>query len=104
MTPQNARFALSGVSRSWSLVGAPPSPAKLFSFLAFAGPIFLVLLGKIACYNSMTLAATSSGVVALAAHQVLASVFFFGCKFGECAVCLARSVPSLYPHTPQAMR
>lgn len=72
-----------GVALGWSLVGAPPSPSRLLSFLSFAGPIFLVLLGKISCYNSMTLAATSGGVVALAAHQVMASIFFFGCKFGD---------------------
>ena len=31
----------------------------------------------------MTLAATTGGVVALAAHQALAAVFFVGCKFGD---------------------
>lgn len=42
----------------------------------------LVLVGKISCYNAMTLAATTS-VASLAAHQVLISVFFVGCKFGD---------------------
>ncbi|KAL1525341.1 hypothetical protein AB1Y20_020201 [Prymnesium parvum] len=79
---QRKRAAL-GVRSGWALIGKPPPPKRLMTFLAFAGPIFLVLLGKISCYNAMTLAATSGGVVALAAHQVMVSVFFFGCKFGD---------------------
>ena len=66
-----------------TLLQKPPPPARLADFLSFAGPIFLVLLGKIACYNSMTLAATASGIVSLAGHQVVATVFFLGCKFGD---------------------
>ena len=38
---------------------------------------------QVSCYNAMTLAATTSGVVALAAHQATISVFFLGCKFGD---------------------
>jgi len=66
-----------------TLLQRPPSPARLVDFLSFAGPIFCVLIGKISCYNSMTLAATAGGVVALAGHQVVATVFFLGCKFGD---------------------
>jgi hypothetical protein len=64
----------------------------MFRFLAFAGPIFLALLGvyffmqasmcvhiydhlylaagKTACYTTMTFAATGCGTIPLAAHQV----------------------------------
>ena len=33
--------------------------------------------------QAMTLAATTGGVVTLAAHQALAAIFFVGCKFGD---------------------
>jgi hypothetical protein len=42
-----------------------------------------VLLGKVSCYNAMTLAATRCGVTALAAHQAMICIFFLGCKFGD---------------------
>ena len=75
---KRAAFGVQG-----GLLQRPPRPRRLAEFLTFAGPIFLVLLGKICCYNSMTIAATSGGVVALAGHQVITSVFFLGCKFGD---------------------
>ena len=113
---QRKRAAVLKPGGGWALVGRPPSPKQLLAFLTFAGPIFLVLLGKISCYNAMTLAATSGGVVSLAAHQVIScpsvyrrqvaparlmwpaltthvpllttrqvmvSIFFLGCKFGD---------------------
>ena len=62
--------AKANAGSSWLLLRPGlPSRSRILRFLAFAGPIFLVLLGKISCYNAMTLAATASGVVALAAHQ-----------------------------------
>ena len=66
-----------------SLLRGRPSATRLRAFLQFAGPIFLVLLGKIACYNTMTLVAGRCGLVALAAHQALFAVFNVGCKFGD---------------------
>ena len=75
---KRAAFGVKG-----GLLQRPPRPKRLVEFLTFAGPIFLVLLGKICCYNSMTIAATSGGFVALAGHQVITSVFFLGCKFGD---------------------
>ena len=69
---QRKRPAVLGSSGGWALTGRPPSPKQLFAFLTFAGPIFLVLLGKISCYNAMTVAASSGGVISLAAHQVSA--------------------------------
>ena len=63
---KRAAFGLDG-----GLLQRPPRPQRLVEFLTFAGPIFLVLLGKICCYNSMTIAATSGGFVALAGHQVI---------------------------------
>lgn len=76
--------AKAGAGDSWLLVRPGlPEPKRLLKFVTFAGPIFLVLLGKISCYNAMTLGATANGIVALAAHQAMISVFFLGCKFGD---------------------
>ena len=76
--------AKANAGSSWLLLRPGlPSRSRILRFLAFAGPIFLVLLGKISCYNAMTLAATTGGVVSLAAHQAMISVFFLGCKFGD---------------------
>lgn len=52
------------------LLRGRPSWPRLLSFVSFAGPMAFVLFGKVACYNAMTLAATSGGVITLAAHQV----------------------------------
>lgn len=61
----------------------PPSAAVLRGFVKFAGPLFFVILGKSFCYNMMTVAASSSGVLALAAHQVLTTIFYMSCKVGD---------------------
>jgi Na+-driven multidrug efflux pump len=82
---QRKRAAAVDGERGWLLLRGRPSIVRLRNFLSFAGPIFLVLLGKISCYNAMTLVATTSGVAALAAHQAMFSIFFVGCKFGDAA-------------------
>tara|TARA_B110001452_G_scaffold262019_1_gene261493 strand:- start:714 stop:2333 length:1620 start_codon:yes stop_codon:yes gene_type:complete len=88
-----------------TLLQRPPSPARLADFLSFAGPIFCVLIGKISCYNSMTLAATAGGVVALAGHQVVATVFFLGCKFGDAISQTAQAyLPACLPAAALQMR
>jgi putative MATE family efflux protein len=72
-----------GASGGPLLLRGRPTLSRIGSFLTFAGPIFLVLLGKVSCYNAMTLAATTLGVISLASHQVLVSIFFLACKFGD---------------------
>ena len=72
-----------GAGTSWLLLRGGPSWRRISKFLSFAGPIFLVLCGKISCYNAMTLAATAGGIAALAGHQAMISIFFVGCKFGD---------------------
>ena len=93
--------AMAGAGSSWLLLRPGlPSRSRILRFLAFAGPIFLVLLGKISCYNAMTLAATTGGVVALAAHQAMISVFFLGCKFGDAVSQTAQAyLPACYDPT-----
>ena len=72
-----------GASGGPLLLRGRPALGRIGAFLKFAGPIFLVLVGKVSCYNAMTLAATTLGVISLASHQVLVSVFFLACKFGD---------------------
>ena len=67
---QRKRASIGAGNSSRLLISGWPSPRRLLSFVTFAGPMAFVLVGKVACYNSMTLAATRGGVVALAAHQV----------------------------------
>ncbi|KAG8469841.1 hypothetical protein KFE25_006296 [Diacronema lutheri] len=73
---------------------APPSRAALVAFASFAGPLFFVILGKMLCYNMMTIAVTSSGLLALAAHQVLTTVFYMSCKVGDS---LSQTVQAFLP-------
>ena len=54
--------AKAGAGTSWLLLRGWPNRKRLLKFVTFAGPIFLVLIGKISCYNAMTLAATTNGV------------------------------------------
>ena len=55
----------------------------------------------------MTVAATAGGFVALAGHQVITSVFFLGCKFGDAISQTAQAhqlvenaVCPAWPHRP----
>jgi putative MATE family efflux protein len=70
-------------ARGASSIFSRPSKAVLRAFVSFAGPLFFVSVGKSVCYNMMTLAVTSSGLLALAAHQVLTTIFFMSCKVGD---------------------
>lgn len=60
-----------------------PDRSSLLSLVSLAGPIFFVMLGKIACYSALTLRAADFGVAALASHNVLLRVFFFYATFGD---------------------
>ena len=86
----------------------PPSPIALLSrpdrksaveLIALAGPIFYVILAKVACYGAMTVRCTAFGVPALAAHSVMMRIFFFFSTFGDALSQTAQSfLPStLYP-------
>jgi Na+-driven multidrug efflux pump len=54
-----------------------PDRKSLVSLLLLAGPMFFVMVGKIAGYFVMTVRAGSFGMVALACHSVLTRMFFF---------------------------
>jgi Na+-driven multidrug efflux pump len=52
----SASPVLASQGPQWLLLRGRPSLPRIRTFLAFAGPMALVLMGKIACYNSMTCA------------------------------------------------
>ena len=59
---QRKRSKAMGSGKGWLLLQGRPEAKRLLRFLGFAGPIFFVLVGKICCYNAMTIAATTSGL------------------------------------------
>ena len=48
-----------------------PDKKSFAQLFQLAGPVFLLMLGKIICYNTMTLRANGLGVVSMAAHAIL---------------------------------
>ncbi|CAB9512314.1 Mate efflux family protein [Seminavis robusta] len=60
-----------------------PDRASFIELLKLSGPMFFVMLGKIACYSAMSIRATDFGVVNLAAHSIMMRVFFFFTCFGD---------------------
>ena len=60
-----------------------PDRKNLVSLLLLAGPMFFVMVGKIAGYFAMTVRAGSFGMVALACHSVLTRMFFFLNTLGD---------------------
>jgi Na+-driven multidrug efflux pump len=60
-----------------------PDKSAMVDLFKLAGPIFFVMMGKIACYSIMTVKATNFGIVPLAAHNIMMRVFFFFSCFGD---------------------
>lgn len=71
------------LSPETNMFGRLPSASIVRRFLAFCGPLFAVLVGKLGCYNTMTAAVSSGGMTSLASHQVLTSIFYMSCKVGD---------------------
>jgi Na+-driven multidrug efflux pump len=53
-----------------------PDRSSLLVLVKLAGPIFFVMMAKIACYSIMTLRATGFGLVPLAAHNIMVRYLF----------------------------
>ena len=70
-----------GTPRRLPAILAPS--AALRTFLGFARPLLLVLIGKIATYSSLAHVATMTGLCATAAHRVLMSVYWSCWPFAE---------------------
>lgn len=60
-----------------------PDKSSTIDLVKLAGPMFFVMLGKIACYGAMSIRATDFGVVNLAAHSIMMRIFFFFTCFGD---------------------
>jgi len=73
-----------------------PDRASLIDLCLLSGPIFFVIMAKVACYGAMTLRCTDFGVVALAAHNIMMRVFFFYGTFGDS---LSQTAQSFLPAT-----
>jgi Na+-driven multidrug efflux pump len=71
-----------------------PSNKSLVDLLKLGGPIFFVMLSKIACYSLMTVRATTFGIVPLASHNIMMRVFFFYSCFGDS---LSQAAQSFFP-------
>jgi Na+-driven multidrug efflux pump len=71
-----------------------PSNKALVDLMKLAGPIFFVMMSKIACYSLMTVRATTFGIVPLASHNIMMRVFFFYACFGDS---LSQAAQSFFP-------
>jgi Na+-driven multidrug efflux pump len=60
-----------------------PDRKSAIQLVLLSGPIFLVMVAKIACYSAMTLRCTDFGVTALASHNIMMRIFFFYGCFGD---------------------
>jgi Na+-driven multidrug efflux pump len=60
-----------------------PDRKSFMELVKLSGPIFFVILAKIACYGAMTLRATDFGVIPLAAHNIMMRIYFFYGTFGD---------------------
>ena len=81
----------------WSL----PNKASMIDLFKLAGPIFFVMMAKVACYNVMTIRATNFGIVPLASHNIMMRIFFFFACFGDS---LSQAAQSFYPQVSKKMR
>ena len=80
-----------------------PDRRSFLELLRLSGPLFFVIVAKVACYGAMTLRCTNFGVLPLAAHNIMMRVFFFYATFGDALSQTAQSfLPlTLYPKANQ---
>ena len=78
-----------------------PDKASMIDLFKLAGPIFFVMMSKVACYNVMTIRATNFGIVLLASHNIMMRIFFFFASFGDS---LSQAAQSFYPQVDKNLR
>ena len=71
-----------------------PDKKSFLQLFQLAGPIAFVMMGKIVCYNAMTLKANMLGMVTMTAHSIMLRVFFF---FGTFADSLSQAAQTFFP-------
>ena len=78
-----------------------PDKSSLLDLFKLAGPIFFVMMAKVACYNLMTVRATTFGIIPLASHNIMMRVFFFFACFGDST---SQAAQSFYPQVDKKTR
>ena len=76
-----------------------PSKDSVVRLASVSGPLCFNMWAKMGCYSALTLAATRFGVVPLAAHNILMTLYyFFGCFADSIGMSAQSFLPaSLYP-------
>ena len=74
-----------------------PDRKSFLSLVSLAGPIFIIMMLKIACYSIMTIQATRFGIIPLAAHNIMMRFFFFFACFGDS---ISQAMQTFFPQTP----
>jgi Na+-driven multidrug efflux pump len=68
-----------------------PDRKSFLDLVKLSGPIFLVMMSQVTCYNIGTLRVPEFGIVTLAAHNIMMRIFFFfayiGDAIGQAALC-----------------
>ena len=73
-----------------------PSQLEAKQMLAFAAPMMVALIARVALGFSITLSAVALGTTALAANQVIESLYWLFCPFGEAiSLCMQAYLPPL---------
>lgn len=78
-----------------------PNKSSMIDLFKLAGPIFFVMMAKVACYNVMTIRVTNFGLVPLASHNIMMRIFFFFACFGDS---LSQAAQSFYPQVSKKTR
>ena len=94
----NDKRGVNGASKDIPFLSLPDK-SSMIELVKLSGPMFFVMLGKIACYGAMSIRATDFGVVNLAAHSIMMRIFFFFTCFGDSLSQAAQSFlpTALYP-------
>lgn len=76
-----------------------PTKAETKALLAFAAPMMVALISRVAMGLSITLSAVALGTTALAANQIVESLYWLFCPFGEAvSLCMQAYLPPLLLH------
>ena len=78
-----------------------PNKKATLDLFKLAGPIFFIMLVKIACYSLFTIKATAFDLVSLASHNIMMRVFFFYSCFGDS---LGQAAQSFFPQVSKESR
>lgn len=73
-----------------------PTPKEARQIFAFAAPMMVALIARVCLGLSITLSAVALGTTALAANQIIESLYWLFCPFGEAiSLCMQAYLPPL---------